>query len=409
MLQVNLPPKQENSELSGQKIFYGSKNLKQIEKIYETNKNSDYTEQIEKLPKNYNYDDNREYNWLFGEFSLLYGSRFYESASESQKKVLNHLYWICFYNYSIGGEIATMMFNQLTCGAFYHLGGYETLCHELDLETSQERVHVEAFRQIGRSTELALFGKLIFDRPLPDYLDAAVVHPQKQHKRNFGRKLAGMFVGAEISRSPFLASQYYVLRGLRNNQLKVKEYQHSLYSRERQKQGQFVSIPTLVSHYHCLDEAFHTSTSKLVSHEMYKDFAKPSAWELLVVNVLVRNLQFTMNTLSCAVPGIFSDDAAYMPLIYEMLRSPLFDLSAEEALQTIEDSFCKEHDGFHVAAKYHQRALKQNLEYLEGIDSLLGVNRELKIMASASIAKSLKNNIQAFQRFRQALLKSNSN
>lgn len=151
------------------------------------------------------------------------------------------------------------------------------------------------------------------------------------------------------------------------------------------------------------------NTSKLVIHEMYKDFAKPTAWELLVVNVLVRNLQFTMNTLSCAVPGIFSDDAAYMPLIYEMLRSPLFDLSAEEALQTIEDCFCREDDGFHVAAKYHQRAFKQNLEYLEGIDGLLGVNRELKIMASASIPKSLKNNIQAFQRFRQALLKSNSN
>lgn len=54
MLQINLPSKQENLELSGQKIFYGSKNLKQIEKIYETNKNSDYTEQIEKLQKKYN-------------------------------------------------------------------------------------------------------------------------------------------------------------------------------------------------------------------------------------------------------------------------------------------------------------------------------------------------------------------
>ncbi|MGL5940002.1 MAG: hypothetical protein ACRC2S_06380 [Waterburya sp.] len=130
-----------------------------------------------------------------------------------------------------------------------------------------------------------------------------------------------MFVGAEISRSPFLASQYYVLRGLRNNQLKVKEYKHSLYSRERAKKGEFVSIPTLVSHYHCLDEAFHTSTSKLISHEMYKDFAKPTSLELFLVNILVRNLQSTMNTFSGAVPGIFSDDAAYTKSVsYRLLK-----------------------------------------------------------------------------------------
>ncbi len=407
MLQINSPSIKVNSALLTDKNIHGHNNLKQIEKIYQTNKNSNYTEQIEELQKDYNYQDNCGYNWLYPEFSLLYGSHLYESATESQKQALNHLYWICFYNYSIGGEIATMMFNQLTCGAFYHLGGYEILCHELDLETSQERVHVEAFRQIGQLTELALFGKLIFDRPIPDYLDAAVVHPQKRHKRNFGRKLIGMFVGAGISRSPFLASQYYVLRGLRNNQLKVKEYKHFLYSREQAKSGNFVPAPTLVSHYHCLDEAFHTSTSKLVSHEIYKDFSKPTSLELFLVNILVRNLQLTMNTLSCAVPGIFSDDAAYMPLVYEMLRSPLFNLSAGEALQMVEDSFCREHEGFHIAAKYHQRALKQNLDYLEGIDHLLGINRELKVMSSASIAKSLNNNIKTFQSFRQAMLKGN--
>ena len=140
---------------------------------------------------------------------------------------------------------------------------------------------------------------------------------------------------------------------------------------------------------------------------MYKDFANPTALELFSVNILVRNLQFTMNTLSVAVPGIFSDDATYMPLVYKMLRSPLFALSDEEALQMVEDSFCREHDGFHVAAKYHQRALKQNLEYVEGIEHLLGVNRELKVMRSASIAQSLENNIKAFRNFRQSLLKDN--
>ncbi len=381
------------------KVLHGQKNLKLIEVNFRRNIESDYTDQMEKLKNAFRYEDHSKHHWVRPEFSLLYGSQFYESASESQKLALNHLYWICFYNYSIGGEVATMMFNQLTCGAFYHLGGYETVCRELDVETSQERTHVEAFRHIGRATEVALMGKTIFERPIPSFADSALVHPQ-QGQSSFLQRLIPRAYCTRMSSSPFVASQYYTVRGLRNIQLKVKEYQHSQYCQELEQQNAFVPVPTAVSHFHYLDEAFHTATSQLISHDLYKDFGKPSRADRFISNMGVLTVQRTVNSLSCAVPGIFSDDKYYMPLIYQMLQSQLFGLSSTDALKTIEQAFCQEHEGFHVAAKYHQRALSDNQKYVEGLDYLWPINRELKTMASASIPKSLQNNATAFKRFK---------
>jgi hypothetical protein len=393
---------QEQPSVVSDRIVHGKKNLQQIEKVYHQNKNSNYTERMEELKQNFNYGDNSEDYWLDPEFSLLYGSPIYEAASESQKKALNHLYWVCFYNYTIGGEISTMMFNQLTCGAFYHLGGYEILCHEIDIETSQERVHVEAFREISRKTELALLGETIFERRLVGYMDAALVHPQSG-ERPVIQQFPPMLASLSIVKSPFIASQYYVARGLRNIQVKVKEYQHYLYSRERTKQGKKVCDPTLVSYYHCLDEGFHTTTSKFISHDLYKDFPKANPWEIFASNILVSEVQKTMNKLSSTVPGIFSDDTVYIPLVYRLLQTPLFSMSASEALEMLEKNFCQEHEGYHIAAKYHKRALTQNLEYVEGLDHLTSANRQLRVMASASIEQTLKNNMSAFRHFSKSL------
>jgi len=383
-------------------IVHGRKNLSMLDRVYQNNKESDYTERMEQAKDSYTYEANRNHYWLDPEFSLLYGSPLWEQASPHQKLALNHLYWICFYNYSIGGEITTMMYNQLTCGAFFHLGGYETLCCELDVETLQERIHVECFRVVGHETEKEILGKTIFSRPLPSYLDAALVHAQSK-ERSFVEKLPFMVNSVLIGQSPFLSTQYYVLRGLRNIQLKVKEYQHLLYGKELEKKGEFVPHPTQISHYHCLDEGFHTATSKFISHDLYKDFAAPSRFELKVANFGVNRVQQTVKTLSGAVPGIFADDSAYMPLIYDMLQTPLFGMSSAEALAMMEKCFCQDQEGFQVAAKYHHRAYTQNLEYLEGIDYLSPENRELKIMGQASVDRTLKNNIAAFRKFRQTV------
>ncbi|MBC7881735.1 MAG: hypothetical protein H7Y37_10430 [Anaerolineae bacterium] len=383
-------------------IVHGKKNLKLIEVNYKRNVSSNFTERMVELQNSFSYADHSDHFWVQPEFSLLYGSPVYTAASEAQKKALNHLYWVCFYNYSIGGEVTTMVYNQLTCGAFYPLGGYETLCRELDVETSQERAHVEAFRTIGQQTEMALLGDLIFDRPMPNYVEAALIHPQKG-ARSFIRNSPAQFYAVQVGVSPFVASQYYTVRGLRNIQLKVKEYRHSQYCQELEKAGAFVPAPTAVSHFHYLDEAFHTATSQLISHDLYKDFKKPSAMEIFASNVGIFGVQRTMQTLSGAVPGIFTDDSNYIPLVYRMLQTPLFGMDRREALQAVRQCFCAEHEGFHVAARYHEKALSDNRKYMEEVDYLWPINRELRIMAKAHLSTAIKSNIQSFKRFEQTL------
>jgi hypothetical protein len=384
-------------------IVHGKKNVKLMDINYRRNFESDYTERMMHLQKAFKYEDHSHANWTEEEFSLLYGSPLWEQSSPAQRLALNHLFWVCFYNYSIGGEVSTMTYNQLTASALYPLGGYETVCRELDLETGQERDHVDAFRKVGRLTETALFGETIFDRPIPHYMEASISHPQAAGvKLRPFTKFRMLFFAGVMAYSPFVATQYYILRGLRNIQLKVKEYQHSQYCTKLEKSGEFVPSPAAISHYHYLDEAFHTATSTLLCHDMYKDFGQPSRFETFASNFGVKKVQMTMNTLSGCVPGIFADDRPYMALVFRMLQKPLFGMNAKEALEMTEKCFCREHDGFHVAAKYHKRAFNDNRNYVDGIEYLTPANRELRIMSEASLAKSMKNNRASFDRFARA-------
>lgn len=391
--QTSAQPAQRSKSISG---------VEPISKVYKSNKESNFTENMEKLQKSFDYNSNANSNWTYPELSLLYGSPIYEAASEAQKRSLNHIYWVCFYNYVMGGEITTMVANQICCGAFYPLGGYEVVCHSLDLETSQERTHVEAFRQIGRVTEQALFGEPIFERPMPNYLDASHTKPQER-RRGLLSRVPLMSLQFILGQSPFVASQYFVARGLRNIQAKVKEHKHSAYGRELENAGKRVPVPTLISHNHFFDEGYHTATSKFISHEIYRDLKPPTAFEKLTVNAMVRSIQFSMNNISATVPGIFSNDAQYFSSIYKMLQKPLFGMSSSEALEAMEKSYAYEHQGYHVAAKYHARALAKNTEFVQDLDHLAGFNRELRIMSQVSVEKAVKQNRIAFRRFSQKI------
>jgi hypothetical protein len=75
-------------------------------------------------------------------------------------------------------------------------------------------------------------------------------------------------------------------------------------------------------------------------------------------------------------------------------------MSSKEALVMMEKCFCHEHEGFQVAAKYHQRLLSDIHKYLDGLDYLWPVNREMRLMASvASISKAIQSNIKIFKEF----------
>ncbi|MEM6599613.1 MAG: hypothetical protein AAF635_15865, partial [Cyanobacteria bacterium P01_C01_bin.69] len=148
-----------------QSLKHPAKHFKLIDRTYENNVDSDYTEKIEALGKSFQYQENSSDFWGDVEFSTLYGTPFYEHTSASQKRALNHLYWVGQYNHTANAEANTMLYNQVTTGVFAHMGGYEKLCKELTFETDQERFHINTFQRIGLKTKVALMGKAFFGKP----------------------------------------------------------------------------------------------------------------------------------------------------------------------------------------------------------------------------------------------------
>lgn len=434
---------------------------------YQRNIDSDYTEKIEELDKNFNYNSNSNHYWSEPELSLLYGTPLYEEASPSQKRALNHLYWATQYNQTAATEANAVLYNQVTAGVFSNFGGYETLCQELDLETAQERHHIHAFHMIGYKTKRALLGQAGFNAsiqgksykkddsrrglapgqrsqlftfnwqssplsPLQDYAFRFITnkvmlksqaHCYSQYLRELEQKgesipaqttgLLGQlapkpllkFFTLNCGSSPFLACLFYVTRFMANMLIKNYEYRYSQYYRELEKKGEFIPAPLAVSHYHLMDEAFHTTTSQLIAIDLYKDFPKPTAYEKFIANLTIYRAQSVgLSGLSGGIPATFRSDASFMLSFYRLLQSPVFNMSATEALQWLEKCLCQEHEGFHVTLKYHQRLLSDLRRLFDPIDYLWPVNREMHLMASGgSISKGIQNNIKAFEQFSRSV------
>ncbi|MBD2256618.1 hypothetical protein H6G13_03460 [Pseudanabaena sp. FACHB-2040] len=205
--------------------------------------------------------------------------------------------------------------------------------------------------------------------------------------------------------SPFLACLFYVTRFMANMLIKNYEYRYSQYYRELERKGAFIPAPLAVSHYHLLDEAFHTTTSQLIAQDLYKDFAKPTAYEKFLANITIyRSQSVGLSGLSGSMPAIFRKDADFMLSFYRLLQSPVFGMSAQEALHWLEKCTCQEHDGFHLTLKYHQRLVTDLRRLFEPIDYLWPINREMGVMAAGgSIEQAISSNTKAFAQFSQSV------
>jgi len=454
-------PNDQFSTSSEEKV---KKHIKLTEINYRRNSESDFTEKIEELDKNFNYSNNSEHYWSEPELSLLYGTPLYEEASPSQKKALNHLYWATQYNQTAATEANAVLYNQVTAGVFSLIGGYDTLCQELDLETAQERHHIHAFHMIGYKTKRTLLGsafntslqgksykknvgaKALGQRsqfftfklqssPLSAFQDSAmrfitnkvVLKSQANYYSQYLRELeqkgesipaqtTGLlgqlgprpvlqFFTLNCGSSPFLTCLFYVTRFMANMLIKNYEYRYSHYYKELEKQGEFIPDPLAVSHYHLLDEAFHTTTSQLIAQDLYKDFPKPTAYEKFLANLTIyKSQKVALSGLSGGIPAIFRTDADFMLSFYRLLQSPVFNMSSQEALQWLEKCLCQEQEGFHLTLKYHHRLLADMRRLFEPIDYLWPVNRELRLMASGgSINKAIQNNTKAFEQFSRSV------
>jgi hypothetical protein len=440
--------------------------LMQVSAInYRNNLDSDYTEKIEHLDREFSYEKNSQDYWGQPELSLFYGSPLYEAASQTQKLSLNHLFWASQYEHVAYSETSTILYNQVTSGVFDVVGGYDTLCKTLDLETNQEKYHVHAFNNISYKTKQALLGKILSlpgnqffkqtatkdSQSTPDLksqnssLNLNWFVPEvkqnnafrwitkqmiKEQQKNYSPVLKKLeeknhiptmqsgYIGAALSRpalrfitynwgtSPFLACQHYVWRYVGNSSLKVWEYFYVKYFRELEKQGAFIPAPTAVSNYHLLDESYHTTTSQLIARDMYKEFPKPNAYETLIANLTTYFMQQgTLSHLSAGIPSLFRSDAELYPFYYRILRSPVFNFSAEEALSWMEKCFCQEHEGLHANLKLHHSLLTDLKRMASDMEYLWPVNREFHLMEKgASVEKCLASNAKAFQKFREMVI-----
>jgi ATP-dependent Clp protease adapter protein ClpS len=426
--------------------------IKLIEANYQNNTNSDYTEKIAELDKAFRYSDNRDSYWNTPEFSVLYGTPLYEAASHSQKIALNHLSWFGMYNFTANSETQTILYNKITGGVFANVEGYKKMAEVLDLETEQEYAHIHAFRKIGYQTIKTLLGKEAFKEPLKGklytsanqgwaetasryqyytlrFLANQMFKGEKEYYSEHLKELeekdkllpsfsAGFmgeglaprtllrFLSYNWGRSPFLASHYYTLRYMANLGLKHTEHSNSRYYKKLHKSSTPIPIPTAISYYHLLDEAFHTTTSRFMARELYKDFPKPTKYEKLIANLAFYRLQDGMwKGLSAVIPDRHrQDDYSVMSFVYKILRSPIFAMSSSEALFWMEKCFCQEHEGFHQNAKFHQSLLSEFRRTFSNVDYLWDVNREMRVMASGGlINEAIKSNVKTFKRFSQLI------
>ncbi|MBD2103368.1 hypothetical protein H6F94_21135 [Leptolyngbya sp. FACHB-261] len=423
------------------------KSLKLIENNYRNNLDSNYTEKIEELDKSFKYSDNSHCYWSEPELSLLYGTPLYAEASPAQKLALNHLFWVSQYNYTALSEAEVVHYNHITAGSFLAMGGeYQALAKQLEHEALQERSHIHAFYRVNYQTMTALLGKQAFSKPsekklqqpkgsgsqLPTYQYYALRSLSKlmlknkeqyhsQYLKDFEEKnklstlTNGFFHGRGIvpqslirffafnwGSSPFLASQYYTVRYMANMLLKHVEHGIFLYFKKLQKQDEFVPVPTAISHYHFLDEAFHTTTSLFLGRELHQHVPKPTAYEKAVVNMTVYMAQKgNFNGVSGVVnKRCFGDDKALMTDLYKLLQSPLFGMSSPDALAWMQKCLCQEHEGFHINLNAYKRLLTELRRAFVDMDYLWPVNREMRVMASGgSVSQAIQSNIKLFDQF----------
>jgi hypothetical protein len=426
---------------------------------YKNNIASNYTEIIERYDQQFDYESNRNLLWGPEELSLFYGTPLYHESSQAQKLALNHLYWITQYNQTAATEANAILYNQVTEGVFDTVGGYGILCQELSLETEQEHHHIHAFHRVGHKSRQAIFGETSFGRPKPNLLHKKRRQPplnnslslprfdwadiQDQASRALSRRLCsghgmasyssylqalqakgqklptqssgllGQVVPSQFSRlltinfgsSPFSACFFYATRYLANMLLKNYEHRYLTYFKQRQQADLEIAAPTAISYYHMLDESFHTTTSQLISQDLYKEFNQPTLYEQLMANFMFyRGQEVLLSGLSGVLPATFRNDGTFLQPLYQILRSPIFGLDHQEALQRLAEGVCQEHDGYHMNLKHHHRMMTTARQSFQPMHYLWDVNRNLKLMErGGSIERNLRNNRRAFETFRDAM------
>src|SRR5262245_18394050 len=355
------------SQRHDKSLFDDAKTLRKLELNYRKNKQQDNTPAMDVLAAEFRYEDCQDLRWKPEQFSLLYGTPLWDSATEEERTKLNQIYWVAYYSQIISAEIATIFFNQTSAAGLYAIEDFRLVCDTLDLESAQERAHINAFKKIGEAFEEAVFGERIFTYAMRGPYVETMIHANTNRVKEFWRWIQLHAFTLLSSGNAFIGCQYFAVRGVRTLNGKLIQHQLSqFYSKSQDKE--YAAIPAKISFYHFLDESFHFNSSTVISHDVLQSLKPPTKFERMVANRALSGSQRDHYHFSTAINGLFWYDPALFPKIYKILRSPLFGMNDRDARRMMIDCFTKENDGLQRSAKSRQIAIDSYREYLADLD-----------------------------------------
>jgi hypothetical protein len=365
---------------------------------YQRNKEQDHTAAIDQEAAQFRFDECRSEYWHGESYSLLHGTPLWVEASASQRVLLNQLYWVAYYAQIISAEIATILLNQTSAAGLNSLEDFRLVCDTLDLETSQERAHIHAFKTVGEGVEASLFGARLFTYPMRSMYAETMLYHAAGRIRAFWKRLQLHAFSLLSSGNAFIGCQYFTVRGLRT--LNGKMIQHALaqgYLRHPNKD--VAPVPSKISYYHFMDESYHFNSSCIISREVLRSLAPPTPFERWVANQAIWGCQRDHFHFSVAIKGIFWYDPSLFPTIYRLLRSAAFGMGDAEAKEMIRRCFTEESDGLHASYRLHQSAVEAYRGYLEPLDYVSRENRTMSLMRRSTLEGYLATTRAAFQVF----------
>ena len=380
------------------KLLENKQVSRKLEINYKRNKQQDCTELLDKAAGEFNYEDCKNEYWNPEEFSLLYGTPLWFESTQYQKIILNQLYWVAYYSQIISAEIATIFFNQTSAAGLYAQEDFRLICDMLDLESSQERAHINAFKTVSNQVESTLFGERIFSYPMRGPYAETMIFADTNFLKRQWKKLQLQAFGLISADNTFLACQYFTVRGVRTLNGKLVQHKLSNYY-HKHSNPETIPIPAKISYYHFMDESFHFNSSTIISHDVINCIKPPTKFEKLVANLGIRGCQKDHYHCSVAVNGIFWYDAALYPAIYRVLRSQIFGMDEAEAKDMMCRCFTEETEGLHNSFQTHSEAMESYKVYLQPLDYLWKSNLEMSLMAENSISKYLNNQKTAFKKW----------
>jgi hypothetical protein len=389
---------QNELETGQTRLEKDQKTFKKLQLNHSRNKQQDHTQLLDDAAAKFNYQDCQNEYWNPEEFSLLYATPVWQQATTSQRVVLNQLYWVAYYSQIIAAEIATIYFNQTSAAGLYAQEDFRLVCDTLDLESTQERAHINAFKVVSNQVEQKLFGQRIFSYPMRSPFTETMVFADTNYFRRQWKKLQLKAFGLLSADNTFLACQYFTVRGVRTLNGKLVQHKLSNYYQKHPDKNN-APIPAKISYYHFMDESFHFNSSTIISHDVINFLKPPTEFEKLVANLGIRGCQQDHYNFSATINGIFWYEPALYPAIYQILRSHIFGMDDREAKQMMQSCFTEETEGLHHSFDTHCEAVESYKVYLEPLDYVWQSNKEMSLMSANSIPKYLVKQKQEFQRW----------